>query len=1045
MTDKEEKLQERVIGWLKNNLDYTYLGNLENEDNEPVKADLLTKNLKERGYETGVIKKAITDLQKACSAASVNLYDANKEVYSLLRYGCQGIKQKDGTRTTVQYIDWKNVKTNDFYVAEEVTALCANGKHRKRPDVVLYVNGIALAIFELKRSCVDCFEGISDLLDKQREENIATFFSASQLLFAGNEAQGLYYGTIGTPMKRYLQWREYDKAKDKTSLEIKGLLDGNSNDLFAGIVSMCKKERLLSLIYEYIIFDAGIKKVARHNQFFAVECCKENVKAHEGGIVWNTQGSGKSLIMVWLAKWIKENIADARVVIVTDREELDDQIESVFVNVDENVARAKSCEDLRNKLNGHKNSIICSLIHKYGHNAGSDSDIEKYRRELLENLPDNYEAKGNIVAFIDECHRTNSGKLHEAMKQLMPKATLIGFTGTPLLKKDKKTSIEIFGPYIHTYKFNDAVKDGVVLDLRYEARDIDQSLTSKENIDRWFEAKTEGLTEKKKQQLKSKWATLTKLYSSKPRLGQIVNDIMLDMETKPRLREGGRGTAMLVAGSINEACQYWDIFQSKNFTKCAVVTSYEPSDKLYTTNLDAPDEEEYKKKIYERMLNGKSASDYEKHAKEAFKKEPEKCKLLIVVDKLLTGFDAPSATYLYIDKSMRDHDLFQAICRVNRPDGEEKDFGHIVDYKDLFRNLQAAVHDYTSESFDGFDKDDVEGLLKDRAKEAHAKMKDSRKASNEMLEEVSDPKEDTDYIDYFCKDSECNEQELAQRRETMYSLVSSYTRSFADCCDELVSTFGYESEDVEAIRKEIADLNKMKKMIKLASGDSFDLRPYEQDMRFILDSYISADASRTISSFDDKPLVELLINNATTMPMEIFDNIPADSKEAKAEVIENNIKHEIIKKFADMGTIYSKLSEMLEDVILQRKREALTYEEYLRQVELIARYISDDDVLDLYPDEIKDSNAKREMYDYFCQSSELTLPDNGEVDLTCAVDAGIKQVKEDGWHNNVQKQRNIQRKIYYEICEFATEDDEDLKEKETENVYDIAQRQKEYL
>ncbi len=1046
MTDEEVKLQERVIGWLKNDLKYTYLGDLTNEDNEPVDPDLLTKNLEKRGYEADVIKKAVTDLQKKILLASVNLYDANKEIYSSLRYGCQGIKLKDGSRTTVQYIDWHNIENNDFYVAEEVSALCADGKHRKRPDVVLYVNGIALAIFELKRSCVDCFEGISDLLFKQKHENIATFFSTSQLLFAGNEAQGLYYGTIGTPMKQYLQWREYANAKDKTSLEIKEKLKGNTNELYAGIVSMCKKERLLSLIYDFIIFDAGVKKLARHNQFFAVECAKENVKKHEGGIVWNTQGSGKSLIMVWLAKWIKENIPDSRVVIVTDREELDDQIESVFLNVGEKVARAKSCEDLRDRLNKHEDSLICSLIHKYGHNAGSDSYIEKYRRELLENLPSGYEAKGNIVAFIDECHRTNSGKLHEAMKQLMPNATLIGFTGTPLLKKDKKTSLEIFGPYIHTYKFNDAVKDGVVLDLRYEARDVDQSLTSKENVDRWFESKTEGLTEKKKQELKVRWATLNKLYSSKPRLEQIANDIIFDMETKPRLAKNGRGTALLVAGSIYEACKYWEIFQGKGFTKCAVVTSYEPSEsssKVYTTDLDVPDEEEYKKNIYERMLNGKSASDYEKEAKEHFKKEPGKCKLLIVVDKLLTGFDAPSATYLYIDKSMRDHDLFQAVCRVNRPDGEEKDYGHIVDYKDLFRNLQAAVHDYTSESFDGFDKDDVEGLLRDRAKEAHAKMKESRRAIKDMLEEVNDQKTDVDYIDYFCKDAGFTEEELAQRRDTMYTLVSSFARSFADCCDCLVSSFGYKGSEVDNIRAEIADFNKMKQMIKLASGDSFDLKPYEQDMRFILDSYISAEASCTISTFDDKPLVDLLIDNTTTT-MELFDSIPGDSKQAKSEVIENNIKHEIIKKFSDTTTIFSKLSEMLEDLILKRKREAIEYEEYLRRIEHIAQCIQNEEELGLYPDEIKDSKARREFYDYFMQKSELTLSNNCEVDLTCAVDSGIRGAREDGWRENQQKQRKIKSRIYYEICEFAKKDDDALRSQETEKVYDIAQRQEEY-
>lgn len=339
----------------------------------------------------------------------------------------------------------------------------------------------------------------------------------------------------------------------------------------------------------------------------------------------------------------------------------------------------------------------------YGHNAGKDADIEKYSRELLENLPKGYKAKGNIIAFVDECHRTNSGKLHQAVKLLMPDAILIGFTGTPLLKTDKKTSLEIFGPYIHTYKFNEGVEDGVVLDLRYEARDVNQELSSKERIDAWFELKTRGLTERAKHQIKQTWATLSKLYSSKERLERIAADIIFDMSDvvgKPRLA-GDRGTAMLVAGSILEACKYWEIFMAHGFTRCAVVTSYEPTTASVRTATSDPtqeSEEDYKKNVYERMLGGKSQSEFETEVKKLFKEQPARMKLLIVVDKLLTGFDAPSATYLYIDKRMRDHDLFQAICRVNRPDGEDKDYGYSIielqgaDLQDQFSVLKSEMY-----------------------------------------------------------------------------------------------------------------------------------------------------------------------------------------------------------------------------------------------------------------------------------------------------------------------------------------------------------------
>ena len=255
-------------------------------------------------------------------------------------------------------------------------------------------------------------------------------------------------------------------------------------------------------------------------------------------------------------------------------------------------------------MDKNEDSIICSLIHKYGHNAGNQSDIDQYRKELLKDLPKDFKAKGNIVAFIDECHRTNSGKLHEAVKTLMPDAILIGFTGTPLLKTDKKSSIETFGTYIHTYKFDEGVEDGIVLDLRYEARDVDQDLSSQDKVDLWFENKTRGLTERAKQQLKQSWTSINKLYSSKQRLEKIASDIVFDMSLKPRLKDD-RGTAMLVANSIYEACRYWEIFMSMGFTKCAIVTSYEPTTQSVRTATYDPmqeSEEEYKKKISDPML-----------------------------------------------------------------------------------------------------------------------------------------------------------------------------------------------------------------------------------------------------------------------------------------------------------------------------------------------------------------------------------------------------------------------------------------------------------
>lgn len=1033
--DPERKLQNRVRGWLINDLAYIDLGNLESQHNKPVREDLLRKNLEARGYSKDVINRAITTLITKVGNQADSLYQVNEEVYSLLRYGCQGIKDERGNHITVHFIDWTDTEKNDFYVAEEVTVLRFDNRTTKRPDLVLYINGIAVAMFELKRSSVSIGEGIRQMLTNQQKENIQGFFNTMQLLMAGNEAEGLKYGVIETPEKYYLQWREDTDSKrlEKNPLtqKILAMQSTEKNRLRDGVISLCQHDRLLMLIHDFIIFDAGVKKTARHNQFFAVQAAQQRIKDGEGGIIWNTQGSGKSLIMIWLTKWIRENITDSRVVIITDRDELDDQIESLFFDVGEKkVKRAKSCADLRQILDTNEYPIVCSLIHKYGHNAGKDADIDKYVKELMADLPKNYKAKGNIIGFIDECHRTNSGKLHKAVEVLMPDATLIGFTGTPLLKDDKEKSIETFGPYIHTYKFDEGVRDGVVLDLRYEARDVNQELSSPEKIDQWFELKTRGLTECAKMQLKQSWTTINKLYSSKERLERIAADIIFDMSDKARLATD-RGTAMLVADSIYEACKYWEIFQAQGFTRCAVVTSYEPTTASVRTATSDPSkasEEEYKKKIYERMLGSKKQSEFEAEVKEMFKKTPAKMKLLIVVDKLLTGFDAPSATYLYIDKSMRDHDLFQSICRVNRPDGEDKDYGYIVDYMDLFRNIQTAVHDYTSGAFDTFDKEDVEGLIKDRYEEAKSEMVGSLASVKDLLGNVPAPQADTDYIEYFCGDDSETEEKTA-RRDTLYALTASLTRSFANCCDRLVSDYGYTEAQVTKLRSDIDGYNKIKEMIKLASCDYIDLKPYEADMRYILDTYIRADDSKLVNKMADMSLVELLLEGKTTTPADLVKDLPGDEN-AKAETIENNLKHEIVKKMSSNEVYYGKLSEMLDDVIEQRKIAAMSYEEYLRQVVELAQAILHPEEDDTYPEGIRESAARRAIYDYLEYDFELTI----------GVDKAILISVSPDWHTHFQRAQKVRLAIYNTLISAAVMEANE----QTEGIFDIAKRQEEY-
>ncbi len=646
------------------------------------------------------------------------------------------------------------------------------GEHTKRPDVVLYVNGIALGVLELKRSIVSVSEGIRQNLDNQKKIFIQPFFTTIQLIMAGNDTEGLRYGVIETPEKYYLTWKEEST--------IESLLDRH-------LTQLCEKQRLLEIIHNFVVFDAGVKKLCRHNQYFGVRAAQERVRQREGGIIWHTLGSGKSLTMVWLARWIRENVRDARVLIITDRTELDEQIEKVFKGVNEDIYRTKNGQDLIDRLNATTPWLFCSLIHKFA--GKEEGDITGFIEEVKRSLPPGFKAKGDLYVFVDECHRTQSGELHEAMKQILPSALFIGFTGTPLLKADKQKSIEVFGTYIHTYRFDEAVKDKVVLDLRYEARDIEQSITSQKRIDQWFEAKTRGLNDVALAQLKQKWGTMQKVLSSQSRLAMIVDDILLDMETKDRL-QSGRGNAMLVSGSIYQACKFYELFTSQGFDRCAIVTSYKPSPSDIKGEEAGEGLTEKLKQydIYNKMLGGKDPEAFEKEVKKKFVEEPGQMKLLIVVDKLLTGFDAPSATYLYIDKQMRDHGLFQAICRVNRLDGDDKEYGYVVDYKDLFKSLERSIHDYTSEALDGYDREDVAGLLSDRVVKARERLEEAREVIKALCEPVAPPRDTTAYLHYFCAKDTADKDALKEnepRRVALYKLTASLLRAFANLANEL--------------------------------------------------------------------------------------------------------------------------------------------------------------------------------------------------------------------------------------------------------------------
>lgn len=1002
---REKATQKRVIKLFAQELGYTYLGDFTDRSNSNIETELLTKFLTRKDYSPVIISRALKELQDAAGDQSVNLYDLNEQTYKKLRYGVKVSESVGQHKITVQFVDWEHPLENDFYIAEEVTI-----KH-KRPDLVLYINGIAFAVIELKRSTVSLSEGIRQNLTNQRPDMIMSLFATIGLVLAGNDSEGIRYGTTGTPEKYYLSWKEDPNAKDEVSAAVRAQIEAYPLRLDKNLISLCRKERLVEFLHNFIVFDSGTKKTCRPNQFFGCMAARDFVQRHEGGIIWHTQGSGKSLTMVWLSKWIKETVPDSRILIITDRDELDVQIEQVFAGVSEKILRIRRGSELIQKINDTSPVMMCSLIHKFGkknRNKSGETDYTGFIEELKRSLPENFSPKGDFYVFVDECHRTQSGKLHKAMKMILPKATFIGFTGTPLMKTDKETSLEIFGPYIHRYKFDEAVRDKVVLDLRYEAREVEQNVVQQERIDAWFEAKTRGLTGVAKAKLKQRWGNLQKMFSSKARLGQIVADIVFDMETKPRLHDG-RGNAMLVASSIYQACKFYELFQETELKgKCAIVTSYEPAAgdiRTETVGDDGETEAVKQYEIYTRMLNGKAPQTFEEEAKEKFIKQPEQMKLLIVVDKLLTGFDAPPATYLYIDKSMRDHGLFQAICRVNRLDGEDKEFGYIIDYKDLFRSLEKAVADYTSEAFDCYDKEDVSGLLTNRLDKAKEQLEDSLEALRALCESVAPPKDMVDYYHYFCgANTEAFDldelEENMLKREQLYNLSASALRAFGEVSGELQEKYHYTVDQIKAIEKEVTYYIKVRDDVRLASGDYVDLKKYDPDMRHLIDTYLSADPSRILTSFGGATLVELLVENGIAALKDMPSSTPKE-QEAVAETIENNVGKEIVEKTQSNPKYYEKMSALLRELIEKRKNDVIHYEEYLRQIVELVKKVHKPESGTEYPADIRESAAKRAFYDYF----------DGDANVAIQLHEAVMFSKQDNFRGNKIKERKIWRAI----------------------------------
>ena len=932
------------------------------------------------------IEQAIKDLDEPLIDGLVR---TSEKIYDSLMLGRSYEEHlPDGAKRSfsINYIDWDDITNNVFHVVEEFTVEREDGEGNIRPDIVLFVNGIPLGVIECKRASININQGISQMLRNQKKGYIPHLFKYAQILMVTNNNE-TKYGTCNTPERFWSVWKEEEEAWLQWNLSktVYGRLPTNQDK---NIISLFLPIRLLDITKYFILYDKNVKKIARYQQFFAVREITKTINQRDengnrkSGVIWHTQGSGKSLTMVMFARYILSELRNSnpKVVVVTDRINLDKQIHQTFNHTKLKASRATTGKHLIELINDTGTDIITTLVHKF------DTAAERQKPVLSK----------DIFILVDESHRTQYGELHLKMRKVFPNACYLGFTGTPLMKHEKNTMIK-FGDLIHTYTIADAVKDKTIVPLLYEGKMIAQTVNRKA-IDKRLEIITRNLNDKQKEEVMKKWSRFEKIASSDQRIKMIAFDINQHFLDNYKT-QGSQFKAMLATNSKVESIRYYNEFESLGDLNTAVIIS-PPDQREGHDSVDDPSDD-LVIRFWEKMM---ARYGNEEYYEEAIKDEfvnGEDLDLLIVVDKLLTGFDAPKATIMYIDKPMKEHTLLQAIARVNRL-YEGKDYGIIIDYRGLLDKLDEAMEMYSGAGLENFDPEDLKGALYD----VISIIGSLRSYYTELINifiKVNNKSDVEEYQDIL------EDEEI---REHFYNTLSNFSRNLSIALESERIYDALPKEQIEKYKRDFKFYQELRRSVKIRYSDTIDHKEYEAKMQKLMDNYIAAEDVIRITN-----PVDILDKKGFEKELERLG-----TPRSKADAIRTRLSKSISKKWDENPAFYKRFSERIEEVLEAYKDKRISEREYFEKMKDMQRDYAKGDAGIKYPQSIRYNPEAQVFYGTTLSLIQESNEDYEATESTAELAIEIKKIIEKhvqvDWHNNTDIHNKMKQELDDLIYDF---------------------------